>query len=196
MKKFLFKTLDVVLTIIMIVSALYAIFNMVMSFLPSNIQADVYGWLHMSEEYITTFSVSSVINAAILVSAKVIQTYSKIKMTAQLAKSEEIITNNVVMNDAVLNKLNELINQVQVLQGLDDALLSVQKVTTERNIKASDKLVYKDEKEAYKQALEQIEIAKNKLADVNNLHTVYEKTEVKEVIVEKEVNPNDLTGRV
>ena len=196
MKKFLYKTLDVVLTIIMIASALYAIFNMVMSFLPSEIQSDVYGWLHMSEEYITTFSISSVINAAILVSAKVIQTYSKIKMTAQLAKSEEIITNNVVMNDAVLNKLNELINQVQVLQGLDDAILSVQKVTTERNIKASDKLVYKDEKEAYKQALEQIETAKNKLADVNNLHTVYEKTEVKEVIVEKEVNPNDLTGRV
>lgn len=196
MKKFLFKTLDVVLTIIMIVSALYAIFNMVMSFLPADIQSQVYGWLHMSEEYIATFSVSSVFNAAILVSSKVIQTYSKIKITNQLTKSEQIITNDVKVNEAVISKLNELINQVHVLQGLDDAILSVQKVTTERNIKASDKLVYKDEKEAYKQALNQIEAAKNKLADVNNLQTVYEKTEVKEVIVEKEVNPNDLTGRV
>jgi len=50
----------------------------------------------------------------------------------------------------------------------------VQKVTTERNIKASDKLVYKSEKEAYQEALEQIEKAKQELSEINNISTVYE----------------------
>jgi len=87
-----------------------------------------------------------------------------------------------------------VINNLNVLQDLTNALLSVQKITTERNIKASDKLVYKDEKEAYKQALEEIENAKAKLAEINNISTVYEKTEVKEVVVEKEKDL--MTGRV
>lgn len=73
-------------------------------------------------------------------------------------------------------------------------MLTIQKVNAERNIKASDKLVYKEEKEAYKQALEEIETAKAKLAEINNVATVYEKIEVKEVIVEKE--HDDLSGRV
>lgn len=196
MKKFLLKTLDVILTIIMVVSSIYAIFNVVMSFLPADIQDTVYGWLNMSQEYIATFSISSVINAVVLVASKLSQAYTKIKLTNQITKAEEIISNDVKVYEAVLSKLNEVINQVKVSQELSDALLSVQKVTTERNIKASDKLVYKEEKEAYKKALEQIESAKANLANINNLTTVYEKTEVKEVVVEKEIDPNDVTGRV
>lgn len=196
MKKFLLKTLDVILTIIMVVSSIYAIFNVVMSCLPADIQDTVYGWLNMSQEYIATFSISSVINAVVLVASKLSQAYTKIKLTSQITKAEEIIANDVKVYEAVLNKLNEVVNQVKVSQELSDALLSVQKVTTERNIKASDKLVYKEEKEAYKKALEQIESAKANLANINNLTTVYEKTEVKEVVVEKEIDPNDVTGRV
>lgn len=194
MKKFILKALDILLTIVMIASAVYAIFNMVMSFLPAEIQQSVYSALNMSSEYIATFSVSATINAAVLVASKIAQTYSRIKLTAQLTKAEEVNANTVAVDKAVIERTNAVINNLNVLQGLVDALLSVQKITTERNIKASDKLVYKDEKEAYKKALEDIEAAKAKLAEINNITTVYEKTEIKEVIVEKE--QDDLTGRV
>lgn len=194
MKKFLIKTLDVVLTIIMVVSALYAVFNLTMSFLPAEIQQQVYGWLHLSSEYIATFSVSATINAAVLVATKVAQTYSKIKLSAKLSQAEEVIENNVAADKVIVERTNAMINNVNVLQSLVDALLTVQKITTERNIKASDKLVYKQEKEAYKQALEQIEKAKSELAQINNITTVYEKTEVKEVVVEK--TEDKMSGRV
>lgn len=194
MKKFILKTLDVILTIVMVISVLYAIFNLVMSFLPAEIQKIVYTALHMSSEYIATFSVSATINAAVLVATKVAQTYSRIKLTAQLTQSENVNANTVIANEAVIERTNAVINNLNVLQDLTNALLSVQKITTERNIKASDKLVYKDEKEAYKQALEEIENAKAKLAEINNISTVYEKTEVKEIVVEKE--KDSMTGRV
>lgn len=197
MKKFFLKALDVILTIVMVLSVLYAIFNLVMTFLPADIQRQVYNFLNMSQEYIATFSISSVVNAVVLVGSKLIQTYNKIQITKQLAKAEEIIANDVAVNEAVIAKQNEIINNLRVLQELDNALLSVQKVTTERNIKASDLLVYKSEKEAYSKALEEIEQAKQQLAEVDNLTTVYEKTEVKEVIVEKEQEkPSDMSGRV
>lgn len=194
MKKVILKTLDILLTIVMIASAIYAVFNMVMSFLPAEIQQTVYDALHMSSEYIATFSVSATINAAVLVATKIAQTYSRIKLTAQLTKAEEVNTNTVMANETVVERTNAAINNLNVIQGLIGALLSIQKVNAERNIKASDKLVYKEEKEAYKQALEEIETAKAKLAEINNVATVYEKTEVKEVIVEKE--QDNLSGRV
>lgn len=194
MKKVILKTLDILLTIVMIASAIYAVFNMVMSFLPAEIQQTVYDALHMSSEYIATFSVSATINAAVLVATKIAQTYSRIKLTAQLTKAEEVNTNTVMANETVVERTNAAINNLNVIQGLIGALLSIQKVNAERNIKASDKLVYKEEKEAYKQALKEIETAKAKLAEINNVATVYEKTEVKEVIVEKE--QDNLSGRV
>lgn len=194
MKKAILKTLDVMLTIVMVVSVIYSIFNMVMSFLPAEIQKTVYEFLHMSEEYIATFSISAAINAAVLVATKIAQTYSRIKLTTQLTKAEEVNTNTVMANETVIERTNAAINNLNVIQGLIGALLTIQKVNAERNIKASDKLVYKEEKEAYKQALEEIETAKAKLAEINNVATVYEKTEVKEVIVEKE--HDDLSGRV
>ena len=194
MKKFLLKSLDVLLTIVMITSAIYAIFNMVMSFLPADIQQTVYGWLNMSQEYIATFSISAAINAGVLVATKLAQTYSRIKLTAQLTKAEEVNANTVAVDQMVIERTNAAINNLNILQELVGALLSVQKVTTERNIKASDKLIYKDEKEAYKQALEEIETARSKLAEINNITTVYEKTEIKEVVVEKE--QDSLSGRV
>lgn len=194
MKKAILKTLDVILTIVMVVSVIYSIFNMVMSFLPAEIQKTVYEFLHMSEEYIATFSISAAINAAVLVATKIAQTYSRIKLTTQLTKAEEVNTNTVMANETVIERTNAAINNLNVIQGLIGALLTIQKVNAERNIKASDKLVYKEEKEAYKQALEEIETAKAKLAEINNVATVYEKTEVKEVIVEKE--HDDLSGRV
>lgn len=194
MKKVILKTLDILLTIVMIASAIYAVFNMVMSFLPTEIQQTVYDALHMSSEYIATFSVSATINAAVLVATKIAQTYSRIKLTAQLTKAEEVNTNTVMANETVVERTNAAINNLNVIQDLIGALLSIQKVNAERNIKASDKLVYKEEKEAYKQALEEIETAKAKLAEINNVATVYEKTEVKEVIVEKE--QDNLSGRV
>lgn len=178
----------------MVVSVIYSIFNIVMSFLPAEIQKTVYEFLHMSEEYIATFSISATINAAVLVATKIAQTYSRIKLTTQLTKAEEINTNTVQANEIVVERTNAAINNLNVLQGLIGALLSIQKVNAERNIKASDKLVYKDEKEAYKQALEEIETAKAKLAEINNVATVYEKTEVKEVVVEKE--QDTMSGRV
>jgi len=197
MKKFLLKSLDIVFTIIMIASSLYAVFNLVMTFLPTEIQTEVYGWLHMSQEYIATFSISSTINAAVLIASKLSQTYTKINLTNKIARTEQVIHQDIAVNEVVIERVNAVINNLNVLQRLNDALLSVQKVTTERNINASDKLVYKSEKDAYKQALEQIEQAKQELAEISNVATVYEKTEIKEVVVEKSKEPkNELSGRV
>lgn len=194
MKKVFLKILDVLLTIIMVGSALYATFNLVMSFLPSEIQATVFGALHMSSEYVTASSISATINAAILVATKVIQTYSRIKLTAKLDEAERVNVNMVSATESVVERANALINNINVLQVLTNALLSVQEVTTERNIKASDKLIYTEEKEKYKKALEEIRQAREVLEQIKNLTTVYEKTEIKEVVVEKEQDA--LSGRV
>ena len=194
MKKAVLKTIDVILTIIMIVSALYAVFNLVMTFLPTEVQTQVYGWLNMSEEYIATFSISSVINAAVLVSSKLIQTYSRISLTNTLSQAENTINENLAVDAAVVSRVNSMIDNQKAIQALLEALLSVQKVTTERNIKASEKLVNKAEKEAYKSALEQIKQVETQLEELKNITSVYERTETKEVIVEKEVD--SLSGRV
>ena len=194
MKKFILKALDIILTIIMVVSVVYSLFNLVMSLLPVEIQAKVYGWLHMSSEYIATFSVSAAINAAVLVATKIAQTYTRIKLSTKLFESEQVIHNDIAVNEKVVERTNAVINNLNVMQSLLNALLSVQKVNTERNIKASEQLVYKAEKEAYTQALTEIEDARAQLANINNMATIYEKTEVKEVVVEKEVDK--LSGRV
>lgn len=196
MKRFLLKTLDITLTIVMILSALYAVFNMTMTFLPVEIQTIVYSALHMSQEYIATFSISSAINAVILVSSKIIQTNMKVALSSKLAKAESVISNGIASNDKILERTNEIITSLNVLQDLNNAVLSVQKVTTERNIKASDKLVLKGEKEAYKGALADIEKAKEKLKEIDNISKVFKKEKVVEVekIVEKVVDP--LEGRV
>lgn len=196
MKRFLLKTLDITLTIIMILSALYAVFNMTMAFLPVEIQTTVYSALHMSQEYIATFSISSAINAVILVASKIIQTNMKVALSSKLAKAESVISNGIASNDKILERTNEIITSLNVLQDLNNAVLSVQKVTTERNIKASDKLVLLGEKEAYKGALADIEKAKEKLKEIDNISKVFKKEKVVEIekIVEKVVDP--LEGRV
>lgn len=195
MKKFLLKTMNFILNVIMVASCLYAIFNLVMTFLPADIQETVYNFLNMSSEYIATFSISATINAVVLIAAKIAQTYTKVKLELELSKAEKVIDNAVSVNEAVIERTNAVINNLNLLQEMNNALLSVQKVTTERNIKASDKLVYTEEKEEYKKALEEIEKAKADLEMVNNISTVYEKTEIKEVIVEKQAE-DELEGRV
>lgn len=194
MKKFLLKTLDVILTIIMVLSVIYAIFNLVMIFLPTDIQTTVFEWLHMSEEYIATFSISSIINAAVLVGSKLIQTYNKINLTTMITHQQETLSNNLAINEQVVNKTNVLIDNIKVVETLLDAVLTVNKVNVERNIDASEKLVNKAQKDAYKSALEIIEKAKTALEELKNITSVYERTEIKEVIVEKD--DNSLSGRV
>jgi len=194
MKKAVLKTIDVILTIIMIVSALYAVFNLVMTFLPAEIQTQVYSWLKMSEEHIATFSVSSVINAAVLVASKLIQTHSRISLTNTLSQAENTINENLAVDAAVVNRVNSMIDNQKTIQALLEAVLAVQKVTTERNINASEKLVNTAEKEAYKSALEQIKQVEARLEELKNITSVYERIETKEVIVEKEVD--SLSGRV
>lgn len=179
----------------MVGSAIYAVFNLTMTFLPSDIQAKVYGWLHMSQEYIATLSISATVNAAVLITTKILQTYTRISLTAKLAEADKVMSQSTAVNDIVVSRANEIISNINVLQDLNNALLSVQKITTERNIKSSDKLVYKSEKEAYKKALNDIEKSREKLAQIKNISTVYEKTEIKEVIVEKEES-DKLNGRV
>ncbi len=191
MKKFIPKA---ILTIVMIGSVIYSLFNLVMSLLPIEIQAQVYGWLHMSSEYIATFSISAAINAAVLVATKIAQAYTRIKLSTKLIESENVINNDIAVNEKVVEKTNAVINNQNIVLTLLNALLTVQKVNVERNIKASDQLVYKAEKDAYVQALAEIEDAKCKLAEISNLVAVYEKTEIKEIVVEKEVDK--LSGRV
>ena len=196
MKKFLLKTLDVVLTIIMVVSCLYSVFNLVMAFLPVEIQTKIFTWLNMSEEYITSFSISSVISAAVIVATKIAQTQSRTALLSTLSKTEQTVTNDLVVNEIVIDRVNSVINNLNVMQSMFGALLSVQKVTAERNIGASDTLVLPAEKEAYKNAIAEIEKAKEELSNLKNITTVYEKTEVKEVVVEKEVIKDEFAGRV
>lgn len=194
MKKFLMKTLDITLNIIMVISALYAIFNLVMTFLPADIQAQVFGWLHMSEEYIATFSISSVVNAAVLVGSKLIQTYNKINLTAMITHQQQTISNDLAVNEQVVNRTNVLIDNIKVVEKQLDAILTVNKVNVERNIDSSEKLVNKAQKTAYKSALAVIEDAKASLEELKNITSVYEREEVKEVIIEKE--HDSLSGRV
>lgn len=194
MKKFLLKTLDITLNIIMVISAIYAIFNLVMTFLPADIQAQVFGWLHMSEEFIATFSISSVINAAVLVGSKLIQTYNKINLTAMITHQQQTISNDLAVNEQVVNRTNVLIDNIKVVEKQLDAILTVNKVNVERNIDSSEKLVNKAQKTAYKSALAVIEDAKASLEELKNITSVYEREEIKEVIVEKEVD--SLSGRV
>lgn len=196
MKKFLLKTLDVVLTIIMVVSCLYSVFNLVMAFLPVEIQTKIFNWLNMSEEYITSFSISSVISAAVIVATKIAQTQSRTALLSTLSKTEQTVTNDLAVNEIVINRVNSVINNLNVMQSMFGALLSVQKVTAERNIGSSDTLVLPAEKEAYKNAIAEIEKAKEELSNLKNITTVYEKTEVKEVVVEKEVIKDEFAGRV
>mgnify|MGYP001022544726 CR=1 FL=1 len=195
MKNITLKIINFALTLIMVASVLYAIFNMTMAFLPAEVQAEVYGWLHMSQEYIATFSISSTINAVVLVGVKMAQTQTRVNLIGKLAKAEQTINNGVVINDKVVQGFNAVATNIAVLQKLNNALLSVQKVTAERNIASSDKLVTMEEKEAYKNAIAEIEQAQKELAEINNIYKVYEKTEVKEVIVEKPAQ-DKLSGRV
>lgn len=194
MKKVLLKTLDVILTIIMIVSAIYAVFNMVMGWMPVEIQAKVYGWLHMSQEYIATFSISATINAVVLVASKLLQTSSRIALTSKLSANEQVMNNSIDANEQVVARMNSLITNMKILQETTKAIMAAQKVTVERNINASEKLVHKAEKDAYKLALDTMEEAQKKIQELSNIISVYERTEVKEVVVEK---PDDsLSGRV
>lgn len=194
MKKFLLKVLDVIINIIMIASSIYAVFNLVMTFLPVEIQTVVFNWLHMSQEYIATFSISATINAAILIFTKIAQTQTRIALTSKLTKAELVIQNDVALYEQMKNRFNVLADNYKAQQQMLNALLEVQKVTTERNINASEKLVRKSEKDAYKRALETIEKAQQMLQDLNNITSVYERTEIKEIVVPKD--SDDITGRV
>lgn len=194
MKKFLLKALDIIINIIMIASSIYAVFNLVMTFLPVEIQTVVFNRLHMSQEYIATFSISATINAAILIFTKIAQTQTRIALTSKLTKAELVIQNDVALYEQMKNRFNVLADNYKAQQQMLNALLEVQKVTTERNINASEKLVRKSEKDAYKRALETIEKAQQMLQDLNNITSVYERTEIKEIVVPKD--SDDITGRV
>ena len=128
MKKFILKSLDIILTIVMIGSVIYSLFNLVMSLLPIEIQAQVYGWLHMSSEYIATFSISAAINAAVLVATKIAQTYTRIKLSTKLLESENVIHNDIAVSEKVVERTNEVINNQNIVLTLLNALLTVQKV--------------------------------------------------------------------
>lgn len=194
MKKFLLKTADVILNIIMIASVLYAVFNLVMTFLPVEIQTKVFNWLNMSQEYITTFSISSVFNAAVLVGSKLLQTHNKIALTSMITHQEKTLINNLEVNEQVVDRVNVLVDNIKAVKTQLQAVLTVNKVNCERNIKASEQLVNSAEKDAYKSALQVIEDAQATIQELDNITSVYEKTEIKEVIVEKEHDP--LSGRV
>lgn len=194
MKKFLLKTADVILNIIMIASVLYAVFNLVMTFLPVEIQTKVFNWLNMSQEYITTFSISSVFNATVLVGSKLLQTHNKIALTSMITHQEKTLINNLEVNEQVVDRVNVLVDNIKAVKTQLQAVLTVNKVNCERNIKASEQLVNSTEKDAYKSALQVIEDAQATIQELDNITSVYEKTEIKEVIVEKEHDP--LSGRV
>lgn len=167
-----------------------------MSFLPADIQIQVYGWLHMSQEYIATFSISSAVNAAVIVASKVIQAQTRLALTTKLERAERTITQNANMNEVVVERTNAAINNINMLIKAFDALLTMQKVNAERNINASEKLVYKSEKEAYQAALDAMSKAQDEIRELANISTVYEKTEIKEVVVEKETSTDKMSGRV
>ncbi len=194
MKTFLLKSLNVILTLIMIVSALYAVFNLVMTFLPSDISRLVYNWLRISQEYIATFSVTVTINAAILIATKLLQTISNTKLLSKLADAQKVINQGVSANDAVVERANSIVNNMNVIQDLTNAIVAVQKVTAKRNINANDIVVSSEEKDEYKKAIEAIEAAQSKLTELKNISTVFEKTEIREVIVER--TKDEFSGRV
>lgn len=194
MKTFFMKLLDVVLNIIMVVSAIYAVATMVISFLPVESQTQIFEWLKMSKENIATFSVSSVISSAVLVGSKILQTYSKLNLTKLVNSSQAVINDNLKIDAQCVERVNKMIDNQANVQLILNTLLEVQKANIIRNINASEQLVKIEEKKMYKQALENIQNLQNQLQLIPNITSVYEKTEVKEIIVKKEVD--EMAGRV
>ncbi len=178
------KILNFIINIVLWASVIYSVFNVVMAFLPVDIQLTVYNWLHMSQEYIATFSVSSIINASVIVASKLIQSSTRTALTKQLIKAENTIIADNQLKENVVEKFNLLVDNAKVIEEELYALMQVQEITAKRNIGASDMLVLPEEKEAYKKSIETIEKARQSFKNLKNITNVYEKTEIKEVIVE------------
>lgn len=192
MKKLFRFLFNLVIYFILTVSFIYLLANAILYLLPTELQLQVIRALKLSKQTMLTLTTTASVNVVILLVAKFGQRQSKIALHKKLAEVNAILEQTNNLNDIVAEKTGQVLQNQQVLEELIFALLEVQKVNVERNLKASKALVQESEKEGYIKALERIEKAIESYKQVEQMQAVI--TTTKEVIIEKVVETKE--GRV
>lgn len=192
MKKLFRFLFNLVICFILTVSFIYLLANAILYLLPTEIKEQIITTLHLPRQTMLTLTTTASVNVAILLVAKFGQRQSKIALHKKLAEVNAILEQTNNLNDIVAEKTGQVLQNQQVLEELIFALLEVQKVNVERNLKASKALVQESEKEGYIKALERIEKAIESYKQVEQMQAVI--TTTKEVIIEKVVETKE--GRV
>ena len=192
MKKFFSCIINLVIYFILTVSFLYLLANAVLYLLPADIKEKVIAVLHVSRPTMITLTSTATVNLAILIVAKFGQRQSKLALHKKLAEVNAVLEQTSNLNDTVAEKTGQVLHNQQVLEELVLALLEVQKVNVERNLKASKTLVQESEKEAYNRALQAIERAVANYKQLDEMQAI--KMTTKEVLIELPVEQKE--GRV
>lgn len=192
-KKFFRFLFNLLIYSILTVSFIYLLANAILYLLPTELQLQVIRALKLSKQTMLTLTTTASVNVAILLVAKFGQKQSKLALHKKLAEVNAVLEQTNNLNDKVAEKTGRVLQNQQVLEELLFALLEVQKVNVERNLKASKALVQESEKEGYIKALERIEKAIESYKQVEQMQAVI--TTTKEVVIEKVVEPKE-EGRV
>jgi hypothetical protein len=91
MKQFIIRILNIVIGLLVLGSALYAVFGVTMLYLPEEWQTRVFEWLRLTPETLATFSVSAIINVVLFATNWAIRLNSK----KQLLQNEIVMNNNI-----------------------------------------------------------------------------------------------------
>lgn len=192
MKKFFRCIVNIVIYFILTVSFIYLLANAVLYLLPAETKEQIIKALHLSRQTMLTLTGTATVNLAILIVAKFGQRQSKIALHKKLAEVNAVLEETSNLNDTIAEKTGQVLHNQKVLEELVLALLEVQKVNVERNLKASEALVQESEKEAYNRALQAIERAVANYKQLDKMQAI--KMTTKEVLVELPVEQKE--GRV
>ncbi len=192
MKKLFRFLFNLVIYFILTVSFLYLLANAVLYVLPTDIKEQIITALQLPRQTMLTLTTTASVNVAILLVAKFGQRQSRVALHKKLAEVNAVLEQTNNLNDTVAEKTGQILNNEKVLEELVLALLEVQKVNVERNLKASKALVQESEKLAYTRALQRIEEAIKSYRQIEQMQAVI--TTTKEVLVEKVVETKE--GRV
>lgn len=192
MKKLFRFLFNLVIYFILTVSFIYLLANAILYLLPTEIKEQIITTLQLPRQTMLTLTTTASVNVAILLVAKFGQRQSRVALHKKLAEVNAVLEQTNNLNDTVAEKTGQILNNEKVLEELVLALLEVQKVNVERNLKASKALVQESEKLAYTRALQRIEEAIKSYRQIEQMQAVI--TTTKEVLVEKVVETKE--GRV
>lgn len=182
MKKFFKFLAQLAIYFIAVVSIVYLLANAILYLLPADTKDKVMTALHISPATVFTLTGTATVNLAILLVAKWGQIQSKNTLNKKLAEVNVILQEASHVNESAAEKAEQVVENQQMLKELVLALLAVQKINVERNLKASTTLVQPLEKEAYTQVLQQIQTAVANHAALENK----EKTIAKKIVLKEQ----------